>query len=142
MLLTIAAASLAAPFALAQSEASPPEIVRCGCGHHASLDPSSLQAYAGTAACGAAFNVDDMAFDPANRPLYRISIVFHLVGTDTTPSAVTQARVDTQMQILNDAFEDAQIEFFTADVRRYNNSNWAVDVGDYWTSTSSTPAGT
>lgn len=108
-------------------------VIRCGCDHHAPINPALFAQYRSGGPCGATFNVDDMIYDPANRPLYQIPIVFHLIGDNTSPSAVTQTRIDDQMSVLNDAFEAAQIEFSVAAVLRYNNSDWTMDIGDYWT---------
>ncbi len=138
MLLTVALAI--APFAQASSAPEALPILRCGCDHHAPIDPVLMGQYLSGAPCGANFNIDDMIYDPANRPLYQIPIVFHLIGTDTTPSAVTQARIDDQMTVLNGAFQAAQIEFSVASVLQYNNSVWAQDIGDYWTSTTVDPS--
>jgi hypothetical protein len=103
--------------------------------------------------CGATFTNPAAIYAPSV-VLYRIPVVIHVIrASNGITGNLTQARIDSQMQILNEDFKaipgsngqfgtDVQIEFYlaTADengtpssgVTYHNNDTWFADGGSYW----------
>lgn len=93
-------------------------------------------------------------YDPSNG-LIRIPVVVHVIQNTSGTGSMTDARVQSQIEILNEDFQamagtngsngnDAQIEFFlatedpngnpTTGITRSTNNSWFNDSGSYWNS--------
>ena len=97
---------------------------------------------------------------PVNGPIYRIPVVVHVLRTSSGGNDISPARVQSQIDILNEDFRaiagtngapgvDTRIEFFlatedpqgnpTTGITYSNNSTWYNDGGSYWNSLSWDP---
>lgn len=93
-------------------------------------------------------------YDPSNG-LIRIPVVVHVIQNTSGTGSMTDSRVQSQIEILNEDFQalagtngsngnDAQIEFFlatedpsgnpTTGITRSTNNTWFNDGGSYWNS--------
>lgn len=139
--------------AVAQSEYYYQNGTKCG------VDPAMLQAFgevttAGGADCSFSRTTIDPSYDPAVA-LYRIPVVVHVIQRTNGTGAMSDARVQSQIDILNEDFKalagtngalgaDAQIEFYLAQVdpngnpttgiTRSTNNTWFGDGGGYYNS--------
>lgn len=87
--------------------------------------------------------------------VWRIPVVVHVIQTSSGTGFLSDALVQSQIQVLNEDFRalsgtpgaagvDSRIEFFLATtdpngqptngIRRYTNSTWFADAGNYWNS--------
>ncbi len=103
--------------------------------------------------CGSRTNPADQ-YDPSVA-LYRIPVVVHVIRRANGSGSVTEALVQSQIDILNEDFlamagtlgadgNDARIEFYlatqdpagnpTTGITYSSNDNWFNDRGSYWTS--------
>jgi len=94
------------------------------------------------------------AYDPTpTNPFYRIPVVFHILRSSTGTGNVSDAFVQSQIDVLNEDFQalagslgaggtDARLEFYlatedpsgnpTTGINRYNNTTWYNDGGGYY----------
>ena len=110
---------------------------------------------AGVGDCSSSFNNPAGEYDPSGNALYRIPVVVHIIQTKSGGAAISDAQVDSQIDILNEDFQaisgslgangyDAKIEFFlattdpsgnpTSGVTRSKNNKWYNDQNSYWNS--------
>jgi pregnancy-associated plasma protein-A len=92
-------------------------------------------------------------YEPAGHTLYRIPVVVHILMSTSGQGAISDAMVDSQIDVLNEDFQalagtlgedgnDARIEFFlathdpagnpTTGITRSTNNTWFADSGNYY----------
>lgn len=85
------------------------------------------------------------AYDPSGAATYTIDVVVHVLQANNGSGAVSDASINSQIQILNQDFNaisgslggngyNAKIQFNLAGVTRTTNNNYYNDGGSYWTS--------
>ncbi len=123
------------------------------CGVPPVLNDGSLAA--SQSDCSSSFNNPAAEYDPSGGALYRIPVVVHIITTKNGSGAISDAQVDSQIDILNEDLGalpgslgangyDAKIEFFlatedpsgnpTTGITRSANNRWYNDQQAYWNS--------
>jgi len=97
-----------------------------------------------TSDCSSSHTSPEAQYDPQNGPDYVVPVVFHILRrTNGTTGEVSNARIDQQIEVLNEDFGafgsgapgiDTRIQFTLAGVTRSNNDSWYNDSGSYYTS--------
>jgi hypothetical protein len=122
--------------------------LRCGTSPTLALDPLP------PSDCSMSNTTIRPDYDPTTTsPLYRIPVVFHVLRSSTGTGDVSDARLQTQIDVLNEDFRalagslgedgnDARVEFFlatedpqgnpTTGITRHNNTTWYNDGGGYY----------
>ncbi|MFT7167868.1 MAG: hypothetical protein ACI80K_000990 [Paracoccaceae bacterium] len=162
-----AAAALAAVPAFAQSRQQPaaaaavtPSVnsqvpgpfgyVRCATPQ---TDPSVNNSFLPPSDCSASSTNPAAIYAPANLEVVEIQVVFHVIRTSSGGGNVPNARVNSQIDILNEDFRaiagtpgaqgsDSKVQFKLAEfdpsgaattgILRYDNSTWYNDGGNYY----------
>ncbi len=118
-------------------------------------DPTASSSFAPPGDCASNTTNPTTAYSPANLEVIEIQVVFHVIRTSTGGGNVPNARVLSQVEILNEDFRalsgtpgsngvDTKIQFVlatvdpngqaTTGINRYDNSTWYNDSGSYWNS--------
>ena len=137
---------------LAQSGYHQHENTRCGTGSFVGTDDVVVSR--GGSNCSFNRTVILPEFDPSVEK-YRIPVVVHVIQSSNGTGALSDERVTSQIEILNEDFlalpgsngepgTDVQIEFYlatedpngnpTTGITRSTNTNWFNDNGSYWNS--------
>ena len=121
------------------------------CGTPPNLPDGTLEA--GTGDCSSSFTNPAASYDPSSGASYRIPVVVHILQANSGLGAISDALVNSQIDILNEDFSalagsngasgyNAEIEFFLADtdpngnpttgITRSTKTKWYNDSGAYW----------
>jgi len=105
--------------------------------------------------CSASFTSPEPEYEPANGPVYRIPVVVHVIQRTNGQGFLSEARVRSQIDILNEDFgalpgtngapgTPSGIEFYlatedpdgnpTTGITYSTNNTWYNDGGSYWNS--------
>jgi len=123
--------------------------LRCG-----TKAPGSSVQLLSTSDCSASSTTIKPEYAAAGHTLYRIPVVVHILQTSGGSGSMSDARVQSQIDVLNEDFQalagtlgengnDARVEFFlatqdpngnpTTGITRTTNTNYYDDNGSYWT---------
>jgi len=96
-----------------------------------------------TSDCNASHTNPAAEYDPQGGADYVIPVVFHILRRTNGVGEVSDALIQSQIDVLNEDYgafgngalgTDVHVQFVLAGVTRSNNNNWYNDGGSYWTS--------